>query len=208
VVASRLGFDLKVITYRMERDLELVRNQRLLHIVETNDFFVHLITRCRQAPGHEVTRWWGERRCAAELGGRVRPDGLARISAFGKRCTFFLEFDRGSERGDRLRRKLVFYARLAGRAEAPDALVFLFPGERRERSSAPKLRLDIGFPLLTSYRELFYADPLGPVWLPVRSDQRVSLLHMSRGETSERERARCPDHGHSPDARGRLGIPC
>jgi hypothetical protein len=33
-----------------------------------------------------------------------------------------LELDRGTERGDRLRRKLVYYARLAGRSEAPDAI--------------------------------------------------------------------------------------
>lgn len=181
VVASRLGFDLKVIRHRMERDLELVRNQRLFHIVETNDFFVHLIKRCRQVPGYEVTRWWGERRCSAELRGDVRPDGLASISAFGRRLTFLVELDRGTERGDRLRRKLVFYARLAGRSEAPDAIWFLFPGERRERSSTSKLRIKIGIPVLTSHRELFYADPLGPVWLPVGSERRVSLSQLARG---------------------------
>jgi hypothetical protein len=92
-----------------------------------------------------------------------------------------LELDRGTERGDRLRRKLVFYARLAGRSEAPDAIAFLFPGEKRERSSAPKLRIDIGIPVLTSHRELYFADPLGPVWLPVRSERRVSLLHLCWG---------------------------
>jgi hypothetical protein len=83
--------------------------------------------------------------------------------------------------GDRLRRKLVVHARLAARSEAPDAIALLFPGEKRERGSAPKLCIDIGIPVLTSHRELYFADPLGAVWLPVRSERRASLLHLSPG---------------------------
>jgi hypothetical protein len=185
VVSSKLELDVKALRRRMERDLALVNSPRLSHLVEANDFFVQLVKRCRQVPGYELTQWWGERRCAAELVTRARPDGLGCISSHGRTCTFALELDRGTERGDRLRHKVLSYGRLARRKEAPDALVFLFPSEKRERYAQPKLRVNLDIRVVTSHRELFYADPLGPVWRPVGFDRRVSLPQLGRGMRNE-----------------------
>jgi hypothetical protein len=178
VVAATQGLDLRAIKQRMERDLYLMLNPRLDHLLEVNDFFVRLIKECRTTPRHDVTRWWGERRCAAAIPTPGRPDGLGRLSSFGRSCSFLLELDRGTERGDRLRRKLLSYGRLGRRREKPDAIVFIFPSERRESAARSKLELDIGIRVATSHRDLHEANPLGRNWLPIDTDRRCSLIDL------------------------------
>lgn len=85
--------------------------------------------------------------------------------------------------GDRLRRKLLSYARLGRRRDAPEAIVFLFPSELRERHARPKLDIDIGIPVATSAKEIFYSDPLGSVWLPIGRDQRFPLVRLQERAT-------------------------
>jgi Replication-relaxation len=178
VVAATQGLDLRTIKQHMERDLYLMLNPRLDHLLEVNDFFVRLIRECRNTPDYDLTRWWGERRCAAAIPTPVRPDGLGRLSSFGRRCTFLLELDRGTERGDRLRRKLLSYGRLGRRREKPDAIVFIFPSEKRERAARSKLELDIGIRVATSHRELHEANPLGRTWLPIDDERRRLLIDL------------------------------
>jgi len=175
VAATTLGIELKQLRYRLERDLDLVNSPRLQHLVEVNDFFIQLTTRCRAKPGFELDRWWSEQRCAANLPTKVRPDGLGRLTGGERPCTFLLELDRGTERGDRLRRKLLSYGRLGRRRDAPDAILFHFPSEERERRARQKLDIDIRLRIATSHRDLFEADPLGQVWLPLRFERRIRL---------------------------------
>ena len=108
----------------------------------------------------------------------MHPDGLGRLTAFGTSCTFLLELDRGTERGDRLRRKLLSYGRLGRRRDKPDAIIFLFPSEKREKTARPKLEIDIGMEIATSCRELHEAEPLARIWLPIGSDRRHSLIDL------------------------------
>lgn len=178
VVAATHGLHLRTIKQRMERDLYLMLNPRLDHLLEVNDFFVRLIRECRKTPDYDLTRWWGERRCSASLPTSVRPDGLGRLTAFGTSCTFLLELDRGTERGDRLRRKLLSYGRLGRRRDKPDAIIFLFPSEKREKAARPKLEIDIGMEIATSYRDLHEAEPLARIWLPIGGDRRHSLIDL------------------------------
>lgn len=192
VAASTLGIELQQLRYRLERDLELVNSPRLRHLVEVNDFFVRLLTRSRALPGFHLDQWWSEQRCAAKLPTKVRPDGLGRLVGPEGTCTFLLELDRGTERGDRLRRKVLSYARLGRRADAPDVVLFHFPSEKRERSARPKLENDIRLRVATTHRDIFQNDPLGQVWLPlergwlpVEGDRRHSLIDLRhRGATS------------------------
>jgi hypothetical protein len=130
-----------------------------------------------------LDQWWGEQRCAAKLPTKVRPDGLGRLLGGERPCTFLLELDRGTERGDRLRRKLLSYARLGRRRDAPEAIVFLFPSELRERHARPKLDIDIGIPVATSAKDIFYSDPLGAVWLPIGRDRRFPLVRLQERAT-------------------------
>lgn len=179
VVAATHGLDLRIIKQRMERDLYLMLNPRLDHLLEVNDFFVRLIKECRNSPDYDLTRWWGERRCAGAIPTSVHPDGLGRLTSFGTSCTFLLELDRGTERGDRLRRKLLSYGRLGRRREKPNAIVFLFHTERRERATRAKLELDIGIRVTTSHRDLHEANPLGRNWLPIAEERRRSLIDLA-----------------------------
>jgi hypothetical protein len=178
VAAATLGIELKQLRYRLERDLDLVNSPRLQHLVEVNDFFVSLITRCRAKPGFELDQWWSEQRCAAKLPTKVRSDGLGRLMGGERPCTFVLELDRGTERGDRLRRKLLSYGRLGRRRDAPDAIVFLFPSAKRERSARQKLDIDIRLRVATSHRGLYDRDPLARVWLPIKGDRRISFAEL------------------------------
>lgn len=182
VVAATQGLDLRTIRQRMERDLYLMLNPRLDHLLEVNEFFVRLIKECRNTPDYDLSRWWGERRCAAAIPTLVRPDGLGRLASLGRSCTFLLELDRGTERGDRLRRKLLSYGRLGRRREKPDAIVFVFPTEKREATARSKLDIDIGIQVATSYGELHNANPLARIWLPIESERRYSLIDLRNGD--------------------------
>ncbi|MGH2818641.1 MAG: replication-relaxation family protein, partial [Actinomycetota bacterium] len=179
VVAATHGLDLRIIKQRMERDLYLMLNPRLDHLLEVNDFFVRLIKECRNSPDYDLTRWWGERRCSGAIPTLVHPDGLGRLTSFGTSCTFLLELDRGTERGDRLRRKLLSYGRLGRRREKPDAIMFLFHSERRERAARSKLELDIGIRVATSHRDLHEANPLARNWLPIDDDRRHAFIDLA-----------------------------
>jgi hypothetical protein len=182
IAAATLGIELKQLRYRLERDLDLVSSPRLQHLVEVNDFFIRLITYCRAKPGFKLDQWWSEQRCAAKLPTKVRPDGLGRLIGGERTCTFLFELDRGTERGDRLRRKLLSYARLGRRRDAPDAILFHFASEKRERSARQKLDIDIRLRVATTHRELYDRDPLARVWLPIKGYRRISFMDLSRAK--------------------------
>ena len=58
------------------RALSWAASQRLGHLLGVNGFFTSLAGAGRASGGTSaLTEWWSERRCAAEFGGIVRPDG-------------------------------------------------------------------------------------------------------------------------------------
>ena len=156
-----------------------------------NDFFANLIKACRDSEGqYELVRWWNEKRCKQAWKGIVTPDGLGELSWSKGSVTFLLELDRGTERGQRLAEKLVFYRRFGSMRLGPEVLLFLFPSLDRELHARRALESVEGLSVATSYREAYELDPLGPVWLPVEIDvsddtrrRRVTEL-ASRGEVS------------------------
>jgi hypothetical protein len=119
--------------------------------------------------------WWSERRCAAEWGGIVRPDGLGRLQGQGVDVRFFLELDRGTENFSRLEEKLARYARVSRFSDSPGVLLFLFPSERREIEARSVLS-NCGMRVLTGTRALAGEDPLARFWLPVGGEARLRIL--------------------------------
>jgi hypothetical protein len=195
IVATDRGLEPKRIRHRLERDRDLASSSRLDHLVDTNDFFVKLTKGCRSSGDHRVVQWWSEQRSAATWKGAldaplVRPDGQGTLGGPDGYCSFVLELDRGTERGERLSSKLDQYRLITGHADTPDVLLFLFPSFNREVNARRSLDVPIGMQVATSYRELFEADPLGEVWLPVDvenagNNRRWRLMHLARDVRDE-----------------------
>lgn len=191
IVATDRGLDLKRVRYRLDRDRALASSSKLTHLIETNDFFAKLARACRAAGDHELVEWWSEQRSAAAWKGTldsplVRPDGQGVVKGPERPCSFTLELDRGTERGDRLATKLYQYQLIAGHDDSPDALLFLFPSFDREVNARRRLDVPIRMQVATSHSQLFQGDPLGEVWLPVDfahadSNRRRRLMDLSDG---------------------------
>jgi len=173
VVASWRGVERKDLGIRMDRLRSIAYSPRLDHLVEVNGFFCRLAYRCRSTE-LRLSDWWSERRCAAEWEGMVRPDGLGRLHGPGIDVRFFLELDRGTESSSRLEEKLARYARVARASDAPDALLFMFPTERRE-AEARRALFNCGMRVLTGSRGQAGQDPLSASWLPVGGEGRVQI---------------------------------
>jgi hypothetical protein len=179
IVAAWRGVDRKELGLRMERLRALAYSPRLPHLVEVNDFFCRLSIRCQASRGLRLAEWWSERRCAAEWDGMVRPDGLGQLRGPETDLRFFLELDRGTERCSPLEQKLTRYARVARSPDAPEALLFLFPTQRRE-AEARRVLFSPGMLLLTGTRGSAGEDPLGPFWLPSGADRRLRITDAAR----------------------------
>lgn len=175
IVAAWRGVDRKELKVDMDRLRSLAYSPRLPHLMEVNGFFTRLAYRCRDDSALRLAEWWSERRCTAEWRGMVRPDGLGRLQNHGADFRFFVEVDRGTESSSRLEEKLARYSRVARSPDAPEAVLFLFPTERRE-AEARRVLFNCGMAVLTGTRVPAGEDPLGPVWLPSGADRRVRIV--------------------------------
>jgi hypothetical protein len=63
-------------------------------------------------------------------------------------------------------------------AVRPDALLFVFPSQNRERQARRALIGAGGLTVATTVRHPALRDPLGPVWLPLGDDQRFPILDL------------------------------
>src|SRR6266536_1386482 len=75
IVAANHGVDVRDLAWRRGRALALATSQRLDHLIGANGCFTGLLRAARHQPNTRLARWWSERRCAAEWGEFVRPDG-------------------------------------------------------------------------------------------------------------------------------------
>ena len=183
---------------RTDRQLALERSQRLSHLTGANWFFVALAARARTAGGGELRLWLGEAEAASyhdvfvsalSRGLGPRPDGLGSWAEDGREVTFFLEHDTGTEHLPRLEGKLPRYARLAEAlaryGRACPALLFAFPGPRREQSARAVLRALVDAPavrIATTAANPRLVCPAGPVWMPLSSTAagQVRLIDLER----------------------------
>lgn len=91
------------------------------HDVEANGFFVALAAGARDLPDRGLYRWLGEASCRAayEFDGSPASDGWGQYLLPDREITFDLECDRGTEHGQRIRRKASGYVNyFRGRREA------------------------------------------------------------------------------------------
>jgi protein involved in plasmid replication-relaxation len=186
VVAADRGLDLKRARQRLKTDLDIPARSHLHHQLEVNDFFVTLVSACRDSEDdYEIIRWWSEKRCREAWKGIIHPDGLGEL-AWGKgSCTFLFELDRGTERGQRLAEKLAYYRRFGAMRLGPEALLFLFPSFERELQARRSLEPIEGLIVATSHREAYEVDPLGPVWLPADMAPTDQARRLQLGDLSK-----------------------
>lgn len=132
IVAADRGVEPRELAWRRGRALALATSQRLDHLVRANGCFTALLRAARHQLNARLARWWSERRCAAEWGEFVRPDGHGVWVEDGVQVGFFLEYDRGTEPLDRLVAKLSGYHELAEAEPDPVLVLFVLPSHRRE----------------------------------------------------------------------------
>jgi hypothetical protein len=178
VIAATRGVDIADTGWRRERALLIGQSQRLAHLVGVNGFFVSLAHAARGAAGCHLMAWWSEGRCAADWGDLVRPDGYGAWQDGDRQVGFLLEYDRGTERLDRLAGKIRDYERLAH--TYPDAAVvvlFVFPSPAREASARLLLRSPS---VMVATTPETGQNPSSTVWLPIRdgADARVRLIDL------------------------------
>lgn len=167
LVAAEHGVEVADVAWRRRLASELAASQRLAHLVGTNGFFCALARSARTREGCRLEQWWSERRCAAEWGEVVRPDGYGVWTEHATSLPFLVEYDNGTERLERLARKLDGYARLAAAAGHPNWVLFSFGSPRRE-AEARRVLLHPVVPVATTAR-VDRGAPDGPVWLPAGS---------------------------------------
>ena len=74
-------------------ELALGDGQRLAHLLGVNSLFCSLARWARTVEDAELAEWWSERRCAAEWGEVVRPDGFGTLRRRDRVVEFFVELD-------------------------------------------------------------------------------------------------------------------
>ena len=167
LIAAEHGVEVADLAWRRRLAGDLAASQRLAHLVGTNGFFCALYRSARTRTGCRLEEWWSERRCATEWGEVVRPDGYGVWTEHATSLPFLVEYDNGTERLERLARKLDGYARLAAAAGHPNWVLFSFPSPRREAEARRVLRHPV-VPVATTARAGRVA-PDGPAWLPASS---------------------------------------
>lgn len=178
IVAAQLGVSPKELPYDKQQALAQVYSPHLLHHTEVNDFFTRMAEEARRRPGYRLRTWLGERGCRRVWRDLVRPDGYGVLEVHGKRVSFLLELDGGTEIRSRLSRKLEACSDLVGTPEAPDAVIFCFPSPEREASARAVLE-DPGILVATGVLEDHLRDPLGEVWLLLGARRRRSLVDLA-----------------------------
>ncbi|MFG1667616.1 replication-relaxation family protein [Streptomyces sp. Y7] len=138
LLAREDGLELRDLEYRHDRAIGIAYSLHLAHTVGTNGFFSALVARSiHPGPSGRLVVWWSETRCAKHFGDIVRPDAYGLWHASGSPRTaleWFLEFDFGTERPDRLGRKLAAYAKLATSTGITTPVLVWVPTTRRETS--------------------------------------------------------------------------
>ena len=169
VVAADRGIEVPRPGLHHRRALVLADSQHLAHLLAINGLFCGLAAWARGVEHAELAEWWSERRCAAEWGEVVRPDGFGTLGQGDRVVEFFVEVDRGTETLARLAEKLTGYAQLVRATGWAPLVCFWFPGPGRE-AAARRVLARPEVPVATAAAGLgdqTGAGPGGPVWLPV-----------------------------------------
>jgi hypothetical protein len=168
VVAADRGIEVARPAALHARALALADSQRLAHLLGVNGLFCSLARWARSQDDAELAEWWPERRCVAEWGQVVRPDGFGVVRRGEALVEFFVEYDAGTETLARLAGKLDGYADLVRATGWSPWVVFWFPSPRRE-AEARKILNNPTVPVVTAADGLG-AGAGGAAWLPLGSE--------------------------------------
>jgi len=154
----------------------------LAHRLGTNGIFVDLAAHARTNPRARLGVWWSERTCRTVTGELVRPDGHGVWTEDGRTCSFWLEYDRSTEKAHQVVAKLDGYAALHRATGLGHAVLFWLETPRREASLRARLAVH---PAVTSGALTVatsgggdHQHPAGPVWTPLAASGRVRLAHL------------------------------
>ncbi|MCG3755848.1 replication-relaxation family protein [Amycolatopsis sp. Poz14] len=189
-----------------EQVLRLATDPRLAHLLGINDVLAALTAHARRSDDAELRLWHGERSAAADCGGLARPDALIVYREHGNQLVGCYEHDTGSEPLTRVTQKLDGYAELA-RAGGPRParktqqrhgfwVLFGLPSPIREANLRDRLTAadptgpgltagDVGWHIATTHADALH-DPAGPVWLPLRGNQRQRLADLAASQAPVR----------------------
>jgi len=168
---------------RADRQLALERSARLSHMTGRNWFFVALTRHARERGG-ELVEWLNEAETAARYENAAirqddrarlpRPDGAGTWAENGRKTSFLLEYDTGTEHlpvlADKLDGYQVLAAGLAWHGQACPILLFCFGSPRREQAARRALadtREAADLRIATAAIDPRVTSPAGPVWLPL-----------------------------------------
>ncbi len=184
VVAADRGIEVPRPGLHHTRALALADSQRLAHLLGVNGLFCSLAAWARSVEDAELAEWWPERRCAAEWGDVVRPDGFGTLRHRGVVVEFFVEVDRGTETLTRLADKLTGYVELVHATGWSPQVCFWFPSPRRE-AEARRVLAHPEVAVVTGAAGLgtgMGGGPGGTVWLPGGSTgPRRHLIDLAAG---------------------------
>lgn len=184
IAAACLGVDRRRLPWRQRENWGA--HPQLAHRLETNTFVTDLIAATLPHPALGVVRWSGSAELKDEPGlervGLV-PDAGFLLSTPAGVVDCVLEWDRGTEPGAVLERKLRRYRKAAGYTSQRRCLLFVVPSARRARTlaeaaaqAASATALGDGWPVfVATMPELREFGPLGPIWQPLDNDRRVPL---------------------------------
>lgn len=168
-------------SWRRDKALAIATSSHLGHLVGTNGFFTALIRTARGSSSRcRLRTWRSERRCAAEWGDLVRPDGFGEWAEGGVDVRFFVEWDMGTERLERLAGKPPGYGDLAAVLGNATWVLFAFPTPRREitaRYSMKTAQVSVATAVLGQGE-----SPAG-VWLPLDEQRRRRLVDVGTNLT-------------------------
>ncbi|BCJ70703.1 hypothetical protein CS0771_02470 [Catellatospora sp. IY07-71] len=159
----------------------LAASPRLGHLLAANDLFVDLIGHARNTSGAQLSNWWSEAACRAVTGDLVRPDGYGDWTEHGRRITFWLEQDQGTEKTHRVIAKLDDYAAFAQASGRRDAILFRLSSPRAEKSFRTRLA---AHPAVADGRLLVATNdgtghPATAIWQPATAPARVRLAELA-----------------------------
>lgn len=185
LIAWERGVDLKRLGWRRERALGIAASPQLSHRLGVNAFFCALLRAARNNWRCRITGWHSTPTLHSRHA-TVQPDGYAVWEEAGVRLPFYLEYDCGTERLDRLVKKLEAYHELAaahlnneftwGDSSAESKMIaylvlLVVPGGQREANARQELK-DCRVPLATAVDLPGWAaaTPDAAIWAPVGAD--------------------------------------
>lgn len=174
ILAAEDGLTSRAFGYQRSQALAGATSSHLAHRLGINQVFVDLYARVREEAHDAHLHWQTEAECTDIWGDIVRPDGAGTWTVGNRSVRFFLEFDNGTERLNRLRDKIAEYRDLAATANEHGVVLFLLPSRKREANLRRALGARIPVPVATA---LHTDHPAQAVWTRVE-DPHLRPRHL------------------------------